>query len=127
MATNNPIIHRRKFFNGEVTPQQLHAELAWYKRTCLRCGAAPAMRIQTFMLLTDLKPEDRAIVDCEIALGRLHTVKMESGPAIRIGDVFACEPCSPAAERAAAGGASYVIVWVDRGPGPDNPLVSVLA
>jgi hypothetical protein len=123
----NPIIHRKKFFNGEVTPQQLHAELAWYKRTCRGCGSPPALRIQTFLLLTDLQPEARAVVDCEIALGRLHTVKMEKGPAIRIGDLFACSSCAPAAERAAAKGPSFAIVWRDTGPGPDNPIVAVPA
>jgi hypothetical protein len=123
----NPIIHRRKFFNGELTPQQLHAELAWHKRKCGGCGGPPAMRIQSFVLLSDLQPEARVVVDCEIALNRLHTTKMEDGPAIRIGDLFACSMCSPAAERAAAKAPSYAIVWIEKGPGPDTTTVSVVA
>ena len=123
----NPVIHRRKFFNGQVTPAELHAEMAWGKRRCVACGGAPAIRIQTFLLVSDLPVDARAIVEIEVAEGRLHTVKMDAGPAIRIGDVIACSLCRPAAERAAASGPSFAIVWRDTGPGPDRPSVAVPA
>lgn len=122
------IIHRRKNFGGVMTAEQVHAELAWWKNTCSACGAPPAMRIQVFILVKDLEPAVRAVAELEIAAGRLHTVPYQQGPALRVAKIYACVLCRKAAERAAARRApSYAIVDIDRGPGPDSPIVAVPA
>lgn len=46
-------------------------------------------------------------------------------PYVRIGLQYSCSGCAPAMERALAKLPSWVIVEINRGPGPDNPIIGV--
>lgn len=119
------IIRRDKLFGGRMSADELHVKYAWHGKKCSACGAPPALRIQSFILISDLVPWQKDHVTLEIAMGRLHPVKLEPGPALRYGDVYACSTCAPAAERQAAKCPSYMVVWLERSPGSDNPIVGV--
>lgn len=47
------------------------------------------------------------------------------GPMVCVGDVLACHMCRAAAERAAAQHPSWMLVDIDRGPGPDRVVGQV--
>lgn len=122
------IIHSEKLFQGRKTAEQIHRELAWGKNVkCEACGAPPAARIQTFVLLTDMSLHTQMAILFEVSQKRLHLVKFVAGQGVRTGVVHPCSSCLPSAERAAARGPSYAIVDIDRGPGPDAPIVQVVS
>lgn len=120
------IIHRDKLFNGQTTAERLHAELAWYGKKCL-CGSPPAMRIQVFILLSDMVAEQRDQIEIQIAKKQISVANLGPGRAVRWADVYPCMTCSPAAERAAAKAPSYAVVDIERSPGPENPVVGVIS
>lgn len=120
------VIHRRKNFNGRETAQQVHAELAWWKKRCTACGGPPAMRVQVYLLLTDLPPDARAVAELEIAAKRVIPLALKGGDAVRVSEVYACTGCKASVERVIARDApSYAIIDRDYGPGPDSPIVGV--
>lgn len=127
MGRTQRIIHRKKLFDGQYTAAELHAKLA-YPRDA-RCGGCRtnriAIRIQTFVHLSDIEANARHALEIEIALGRLHTVQLVHGPGVRTGLIYACHLCAPAAEIAAAKGPSYAVVDIDRGPGEDKIISQV--
>ncbi len=119
------IIHRKKLFGGRDA-RELHHKLAWGSARCTGCGAAPAIRIQSFLCLSDMDPAVREATKIHIALGEVHTVQTTSGPAVRTGEIFACHACKGEAERTAAQGPSYAMIAIDRGPGEDKIQISVI-
>lgn len=122
------ILHRKKLFGGRETAQQIHAEMAWGGRKCDGCGQPPAIRIQVFVALADMEVHLREAVQLEIARGKIHRVQMKQGPAVRVSCMHACRFCQVTAERVAARDApSYAIVDIERGPGPDKPIVGVVS
>lgn len=44
-------------------------------------------------------------------------------PHIRLGMTYSCKQCQPMFERALAKLPSWVLVELNRGPGPDKPIV----
>lgn len=127
MAAMGEIIHRSKLFGGRMTAAELHAKYAWGGAKCSACGGPPAMRVQVFLVLADIEAGQRFVLLREIALGRIRAVRMGPGPAVKYSDAYACSRCSPALERQAARAPSYALIDIDRGPGPDNPVVGVIA
>lgn len=124
---DNPIIHSTKLFGGRTTAMELHRKLAWKNHPCDGCGAKDtSLRVQTFVLLSDMSLDTRLAIEYQVSIGKLHTIKTPSGKAIRTGIQHACPRCSPALERAAAKGPSYAIVDIDRGPGEDKPMIQVV-
>lgn len=122
----NEIIHRRKNFGGLETTQQVYAEMAWGGMKCDACGGPPALRVQVFLLLSDMTADTRAAIELQIALGKISPIRGPKGTAVRWCSKVACARCAPALERAAAKGVpSYCCVEIDRGPGPDSPIVAV--
>ena len=122
------IIHRRKNFDGRETAQQVHAELAWFGEKCHACGGPPALKVHVFLLLSDMTAATREAVMFEIGMGRVAPVHGPRGMAVRWTTKVACARCAPALERAAARGTpSWACVEIDRGPGPDSPIVGVAA
>lgn len=121
------IVHRKKLFGGRETAQQVHAELAWYGKTCAACDGPPAIRIQVFVLLSDLDPARRAAVLFEVGMGRQRILKLAGGDGVKASDIAACALHIKGAEHAAAGAPSWAIIEIDRGPGVDNPVVGVVS
>lgn len=122
------IIHRKRNFDGRETAQQVHAELAWWGMRCDACGGPPALRVQVYLLLSDMTVETREAILLEIGLGRISPIRGPNGLAVRWASKVACALCAPALERVAARDVpSYACVTLDRGPGPDSPIVAVPA
>ena len=114
-------IHRKlkRFADGKETPFQMHQRLAWGGKGCTTCGAAPVIRIKTFMRADDFSSQVEPGIMAMIAAacnGKLPTVPTKFGPIVRIGDAFACRACQKDAEIAAAHLPGYVITEIDRGP-----------
>jgi hypothetical protein len=122
------VIHRRRNFDGRETAEQVHAELAWYGEKCGFCGAPPALKVNVFLLLSDMTTESREAVMFEIGMGRVSPIRGPRGWAVRWATKVACRSCAPALERAVARKApSWACVEIDRGPGADSPIVGVVA
>lgn len=122
-----PIIHTKKLFDGRYTAEELNAKLAWGAHKCNGCGGPPAIRISIYVALTDIELNARLAIMFEIEQGRINTVPLSDGPGIRVSFIHACKNCQATAERAAARGApSYAVVDIQRGPGPDAPMIQVV-
>ena len=114
------VLHRKKFMNGEMTPQEMHSKYAFpVGAKCAGCGGPPLVTIRSFaeeaeMLKRDPRLKVLQLVEPEkygsIPLG----TKM--GAYLRISEVFACASCAPDAERAAAKHPSWCFVDINRGP-----------
>ena len=50
----------------------------------------------------------------------------QPAPHVRMTTAYACRACTPAMERVLARGPSWAVVEINRGPGPDRPVVGVL-
>lgn len=122
------VIHRRKNFGGQETAEQVHAELAWYGEKCGACGGPPALKVRVYLVLADMTVQSREAVMFEIGLGRIAPIRGPRGWAVLWASKVACRNCAPALERAVARKApSWAAVTFDRGPGPDSPIVGVVA
>lgn len=122
------IIHRKKLFDGRPAAE-VYAETAWPGLVCTGCGGKPpALRVQVFVALSDMSLTTREVVLYEIAFGRIRTVKTKRGLAIKTSEALACRLCQVALELSVARHApSYAMIDFERTPGPENPIVGVIA
>ena len=122
-------LHRRKLWNGRCTSEEVWRQHLPQDARCGGCGSSKvAMRVRTFVPLDWLLNKAPQLA-MEIAAkneGRLHLVDFTHGKHVRVGDAFACDLCKKALEQEAAKAPSHVTVQIDRGPGPDNPIVQVV-
>ncbi len=104
----------RKPFEG-TSALEVHARLG-VGRPCDGCGAPfGVVKYTTFVLLSDLKPEQRAKMGFFINL-REHCVDLKAGRAVMVGQQAACSRCRPALEKAVARGPSYAYVDILEAP-----------
>lgn len=120
------IIHRTRLFGGRPAAE-VYAETAWPGAKCTGCGGPPALRVQLFVGLQDMEAGLRTKVLYEIAFKRIHTLRTKRGLSIRWSEAYACRLCAPALERVAARAPSYFLVDLERGPGPETPIVGVIS
>jgi hypothetical protein len=124
--------HRRKLFNGKTTAEEFHRKHAFRPgERCTGCGGPPAITVRVFL------PLDEIVKRQGEAIGRLLITKPDAfvglcietihGVYVRASQVHACTVCAPALERQAAKAPSWALVEINRGPGPDKPLISVSA
>lgn len=135
-------IHRRQLFDGRYTAEQVHRASFPPDARC-KCGSPKvAIRARIFMpaeTLVQSLPELAMQVAARNE-GNLPVVDFR-GPGdrpvkfVRIGDAFACDICKSELEKTLAKGpqdptlkrfASEIVVHIDRGPGPENPIVQVM-
>lgn len=125
------IIHRRKLFDGKATAEEVHSRYAFPPGAkCTGCGTTKGLmtRFITLAPLDEMRKRDPAVevvmkTDPQAFFKMLVPLKGASGqpePYLRIATIYACGPCTPAAERAAAKGPSWCIVEINRGPGKDK-------
>jgi len=120
-------IHRSKLFGGRPAAE-VYAEDAWPGARCGGCRSSHVvLRVQVFIALADMSADLRHRAMVELALRRVHPVKTKRGTAVRWSEQFACSGCQASLERAAARGYSFAIVDIDRGPGPEVPIVGVIS
>jgi len=121
------VVHRRKLFGGRPAAE-VYAEDAWPRARCGGCRSFHVViRVQVFVALADMSADLRHRAMFELALRRVHPVKTKRGTAIRWSEQYACGSCRASLERAAARGYSFAIVDIDRGPGPEVPIVGVIS
>lgn len=121
------VVHRKKLFGGRPAAE-VYADDAWPGARCGGCGSAHVViRVQVFIALSDMSADLKHRAMVELALRRVHPVKTKRGMAIRWSEQYACRGCRASLERAAARGYSFAIVDIDRGPGPEVPIVGVIA
>lgn len=125
------VIHRRKLFGGKMTAEEAHAKYAFpLNARCTGCGTRKGLqtRFITLAPLDEMRRRDPAVEllmqnDPAAFIKVLVPIKGASGqpePYLRIATIYACGPCTPAAELAAAHGPSWAIVEINRGPGKDK-------
>lgn len=121
-------IHTKKLFDGRQTAEEVHRSLAFPADARCACGSKKvAIRVRVFWPADDLvreKPEFAMQMAARHG-GRLPVVEFKHGKHVRVGDAFACDLCKSVLEKEAAKAPSWVVVEVDRGPGPDNAQVQV--
>jgi len=128
--------HLKKLFNGRHTAEEVHQQVAWGGARCL-CGGAAAIRIRLFSDARELLPGGKLeALGAQMAFangGQVPCVDFKGASGqpvkhVRISDVYACKRCQTTAERSAAHpphGWPELVVEIDRGPGPDKPIVAV--
>lgn len=121
------IIHRDKFLNGRMTPEELHREMAFpIGSTCRGCGRPPTIAIRSFAEEAEMFSRDPNLMVLAKTdpdtYGKM-LVKTKAGRFIKLGEIYSCPTCAPEAEKAAAKHPSWCFVEVDRGPGPDRIMM----
>lgn len=124
MAEN---IHRKKFMDGQETPQEMHRKVVYAGRKC-PCGCPPASRAITFAPLKEIfnREPERVAWLAQQNGGAVPIVEMNTNGTpekfVRLGETFACDICRPALEKAMAKLPSWVLVDWDDGPDPRNKV-----
>lgn len=125
-ARRREILHRRQLFGGTKTAEQVFRE--HLRGRCTICGGPPAIRLRSIAAVADLRsqaPQYLAAIAASRPGQPIPTFETVHGPAVIIGVAYACGGCRVSAERAAAHGPSWIHVEIDRGPGPESPIVGV--
>jgi hypothetical protein len=125
-------IHMRKLFGGCMTAEEVHRSVALKDQKC-PCGIQAAIKARTFATAVDLQEKDPLML---MALAQKHPDGMvpvtmfnfHGTPQkfIKLGEVVACEICTPALEKVLAKAPSWIHVEFDRGPGKDKPIIQVV-
>jgi hypothetical protein len=130
MGDKPKIIHRDKLFGGK-TAEQVHRETALGGRKCV-CGVPAAGRAISFAPFADLVEKDPRRIEWLAAQngGAIPMVKFKTGrdddsarEFVKLGEVYYCDICRPACEKAMAKLPSWIIVDWDRGPTATKPQV----
>jgi len=120
----SPIIHRKQFMDGRMTPQELHASTAFpLGAKCTGCGGPPMTSIHSYGEEAEMLKRDPNLLvllktDPEKYAQMRTQTKM--GYFLRIGAVYACSLCSKQAQKEAARHPSWCFVEIDTGPTPDR-------
>ena len=122
------VIHRRRFFNGRMTAQEVHARWG-IRQPCFSCGKMPVIMIRSLMLHDEFVKAD-PLLAAEIARTNptgpfIPTFPTTYGPMVVVSRVTACSIHQREAEKAAAKAPSGFLIEIDRGPGADNPVVAI--
>jgi hypothetical protein len=100
-------LHVRHFMGGRSTPEEMHRRFG-IRKSCQLCGAPAILRIKTFVLVKDIRektPEYLADLIASNPAGPTAAIPAFAskwGPALKVGDVGACENCSATAQKLAA-------------------------
>lgn len=120
-------IHIKKFQDGRVTPREYHAANAFpIGAKCKICKSPPMIQICSFGEEKEcwkLDPGLRVLASVNPEKYATMLVELKSGRYLRLGVVYACDSCTPAAERAAAQHPSWVWCRIDRAPDPVKLVV----
>lgn len=122
-------IHVRNFHSATgTTPEAMHVEAMNAK---CPCGLDANTRAISYAKLEDLMKHTggQELVGRLLVAhrGQVPIIEFTYGKFVKIGEMFACAMCRPTMEKAAAKGPSWVLVHIDRGPGPEKPVVQVVA
>lgn len=124
-----PVIHRTQLFGGRETAAEVHARHVWRGKVCNGCRSPHVViEIRVSILVKDLPADVHAAMVLSNAAGQtdIQPFQTVGGPAVKVSTVYACRSCQRTAEVAAARGApSYALVYIDRGPDADRPIVAV--
>lgn len=118
--------HTRRFMQGRMTPEELHAQLG-VAAPCKGCGAPGLYTARIYILISDLKPDMLAVMRMMHGSGSLPTVALKPGPAVCVSHVVSCKRCWPSMQKALLKAPSYAWCDIDMGPGPERTLVQVPA
>lgn len=93
-------------------------------RRCNGCQNRQAtIRISTFAPLADLTADQLVMLDATTPGGLPEPFAAKGGERyVRVGEVFICSSCRPAAEKAVARHPSAWFVDIDTGAAPDKPV-----
>lgn len=111
------VIHVKKFMDGKIAPEELHAMFAWAGKKC-RCGTTPFVRCLSFAPFAELNERAPGML-VQMAIennGTIPMVEFTYGKFVRIGEAYACGRCMRALERAAAKHPSWVLVEWQKAP-----------
>lgn len=132
--------HRKKFMGGRASPEQVHSDLAFPPGVrCSGCsGPRPIMRAVVMAPLDEVRKRDPdfeqlerlALISPEAAQ-RFHSILVmlkdaegKPAPHLRLSTAYSCASCASSMEKALAKGPSWVVVDINRGPGPDRVVTS---
>lgn len=124
----SPIIHRKQFADGRMTPQEMFAATAFPLGAKCACGRPPVVQISIYMPLDEARKQG-LLDDTEGFEHELHKMLVQirqdrhsaPEPYITASRVFSCKSCRPLAEKVAAMAPSYC--YVDRYDGPKESAI----
>lgn len=115
---------RDKFMGGTITPEELHQELSFpIGARCQGCGGPPLVKYTSFADEAEMLKRDPNLLVCRTAEPeKYQSMRLVNrhGVFLRISMTYACRGCSKDADKAAAKHPDWVVVLIDRGPGPDK-------
>lgn len=132
MGSRTRALHRKKFMGGRMTPQEVHAQLAFpLDAKCAGCGRRPTIRAITMCELSEARkdPGIEAIFQENPAavVQRVVMLKGSDGKAIpylRMGIAYSCASCRPTMERTLAKAPSHWVVEINDGPAEEKVITS---
>jgi hypothetical protein len=131
------VIHIKKFQSVNPhgdTPNEAFRRGTFGSNRCTQCGGPPAIQIRVFMPVDEIQRRSPNIlaalmVDCMSRGEDLPTTLLRSSPVadpkphLCVSNIFACDHCKAAAEKAAAHESSFAIIEISRGPDSTNRVV----
>lgn len=135
-AARRERVHRTQLFGGRSTAEEVHAKMAFPAHAKCVCGRRPEVRAITLAPLDEARrhfPDVDRLAEYAPQELLMRTVAIRESPMVkagkpyvRLGVAYACKSCAPTMERALAKLPSWVIVEINRGPGPERPVVGVV-
>jgi len=135
-TTRREILHRKKLFGGRYTAEEYHSKYAFPPgASCTGCGRKDGLKTRFITLapLDELRKRDpmfdllasdpRGAGTLAKMLVQIRGAENNPIPYVRLSTVYACGACTPAAEKVAAKGPSWVQIEINRGPGTVVPQV----
>lgn len=116
---------RKKFMDGQMTPEELHMEMGLPPGArCSLCGRPPLVKYLSYAEEAEMLKRDPRLAICrqydpQTYAAMLHKTR-KGERYIKLSMAFACKQCTPEADKAAAKHPDWVVVIIDRGPGVDK-------
>lgn len=122
-------IHRRKFMDGRMTPEEAHQRYGIPPGAKCQCGARPLITCRILMPLDELVKRDPQFIG-KMLLGKdgaeaFYKLCVETvhGTYVRVSTVYACKMHEKDLDHAAAQAPSWCIAEFNRGPGAERVVV----
>jgi hypothetical protein len=128
-ARRAAVIHRKKFMDGAMTPEEAHQRWGIPPSARCACGAKPLITCRIFMPLDEMVKANaemigRLLLDEKSAKHFMdQCIQTTSGVYVRTSTAYACKMHEKNLDQAAAKAPSWCIVEFNRGPGADKVVV----
>jgi len=121
------VLHRRKFMDGKMSPEEAHQRYGIPPHARCACGARPLITCRIFMPLDEVVKRQGTFVGLMLA-GKeeeLYSMLLETihGTFVRVSTAYACKQHEKDLDLAAAKAPSWCLVEFNRGPGAEKIVI----